>query len=141
VKRLVLIAAFPSILVLGACSGEDSGVGGGSELGTIHGTVLLGPTCPVETESSPCPDQPAAGVEVRAMRDGAVSATAVTDANGAFVMDDLGAGEYLLRAVVEPEGPGMFAKSTRVTVPEGGVVDVTVLLDTGIRAPVGVGDG
>jgi hypothetical protein len=35
----------------------------------------------------------------------------------------------------------MFAKSTRVTVPEGGVVDVTVLLDTGIRAPVGVGDG
>ena len=115
----------------------DGGPGSG-DLGTIHGTVLAGPTCPVETVENPCPDRPVAGVQVQALLNGSVAATAVSDQNGVFAMD-LAPGAYVLQSVVEPEGPGMYSQPTRVTVTEGAVVDATVLLDTGIRAPVSVG--
>jgi len=140
VKRL-LTAVLPLALLLSACaeSGGGSGSGSGSEeLGTIRGTVLAGPTCPVETIENPCPDRPVGGVKVQALSDGSVSATAVSDEDGAFEMD-LAAGEYLVESVVEPEGPGMYSRPTSVTVTAGAVVEVSVLLDTGIRAPVDTG--
>ncbi|MGH2636492.1 MAG: hypothetical protein ACRDHU_10165 [Actinomycetota bacterium] len=136
-KRLLLVAALPSILLLSACSDASEGGGAGSgDLGTIRGTVVAFPACPVESIDSPCPDQPVGGVEVQALRDGSVSATAVSNDDGGFAMD-VAPGTYLLRSVVEPEGPGMYSKPTRVTVVEGTVVDATVVLDTGIRPPVG----
>jgi hypothetical protein len=52
---------------------------------------------------------------------------------------DLAPGAYLLQSVVEPEGPGMYSKPARVSVTEGAVLEVIVMLDTGIRAPVGTG--
>jgi hypothetical protein len=134
-KRLLPAAALLLLLLLSACA--DDGPGSGSaRTGTVRGIVLLGPTCPVESLESPCPDQPAEGVEVQAIRGEEVLVTAVSDPGGAFTME-LEAGTYLLQAVVEPDGPGMFAQPTRVTVGEGAVTDVTVLLDTGIRMPVG----
>ena len=139
-KRL-LTAVLPLALLLSACAEAAEGGGSGSgsgELGTIRGTVLAGPTCPVETVQSPCPDRPVAGVKVQALADGSVSATAVSDQNGGFEMD-LAAGEYLVESVVEPEGPGMYSRPTRVTVTAGAVVEVSVLLDTGIRTPDGGG--
>ena len=135
-KRL-LFAVLPLVVFLSACADTPEGAGAGSGgLGTIHGTVLAGPTCPVETVENPCPDHPVGGVEVQAIRDGSVSATATSEDDGSFAMD-VAPGAYVLQTVVEPEGPGMFSQPTRVTVSEGAVVDVTVLLDTGIRAPVG----
>lgn len=139
-KRL-LTAVIPLALLLSACAeaAESGGSGSGSGgLGTIHGTVLAGPTCPVETIENPCPDHPVAGVKVQALLNGSVAATAVSDEDGGFAMD-LAPGAYLVQSVVEPEGPGMYSQPTRATVTEGAVVDVTVLLDTGIRAPVSVG--
>jgi hypothetical protein len=127
-------AALALTLILSACA-ESARVGTG-EQGTVRGTVLIGPRCPVENVETPCPDQPVAGVEVQAIRDGTVSATAVTDRRGGFEFE-LSAGSYVVQAVPEPGGPGMFSKPTRVTVRRGDVVDVTVLLDTGIRAPGG----
>jgi hypothetical protein len=137
VKRHLAIALLPLLLVLSACA--ERGTGGDSDdLGTIRGTVLAGPTCPVERAESPCPDHPVGGVRVQALQSGSVSAEAISDEDGSFRME-LAAGAYLLQTVVEPEGPGMYSKPMRVQVPAGGAVEATVLLDTGIRAPVGGG--
>jgi hypothetical protein len=134
-KRLLPVAAFLILLpVFSACAGGSAP--SSARTGTVRGTVLLGPTCPVESLESPCPDQPAEGVEVQAIRGETVSATAVSESDGGFTLD-LAPGTYLLQAVVEPGGPGMSAQPTRVTVREGDVANVIVLLDTGIRAPVG----
>lgn len=136
-KPFLPVAALSLALLLTACAerGQESGSG---ELGTINGTVLAGPTCPVERAESPCPDRPVDGVTVQALRDGSVLATAVSDPDGEFTMN-LAAGEYLLQAVLEPGGPGMSSLPTRVRVTRGASVDATVLLDTGIRAPVAGG--
>jgi hypothetical protein len=98
----------------------------------VRGRVLLGPTCPVEIEGSPCPDEPVAGVEVRATRDGEPVAEATSDAQGRFELL-LDPGTYTLEAVVGPDGPGMFAKPVDVTVTSGAFVDVVVPVDSGIR--------
>jgi hypothetical protein len=138
-RRLLAVTTL-SILLLSACAERatpGNGSGGG-EIGTIHGTVVIGPTCPVERAESPCPDRPVDGVAVQALLDGSVSATAVSDASGEFTMD-LAPGEYLLQAVVEPEGPGMYSAPMRVIVRGGSVVSAIVFLDSGIRAPVAGG--
>jgi hypothetical protein len=137
VKRL-LLAVLPLVVALVACA-ESGGSGGTpSELGTIHGIVLAGPTCPVERVGSPCPDRPMAGVEIAALLDGRVAGTAVSDSDGAFALH-LPPGTYALKSVVEPEGPGLYSQPTSVVVKQGETVAATVLLDTGIRAPVGGG--
>lgn len=134
-KRL-LTAVLPLVVVLSACADRPDGGDAGSDgLGTINGTVLAGPTCPVETVENPCPDHPVAGVKVQALKDGTVAATTVSDADGGFTMD-LAPGTYLVQSVVEPEGPGMYSRPAEVIVTEDAIVDVSVLLDTGIRAPV-----
>jgi hypothetical protein len=133
VRRLLLLV-LPFLLALAACADAEDG-GAGLSAGTIRGTVLRGPTCPVETISDPCPDVAAAGVEVQVLLGETVVASAVADADGAFEVD-LAAGSYLVRAVPEHEGVGTAAGATRVTVTAGGVAEVTVLLDTGIRAPL-----
>lgn len=133
----MLLAATLVLLVASACAdGTDEArdAGGGSGVATIRGTVVRGPTCPVETDDSPCPDAPVADVEVQALSGGVVEARATTDAEGRFSME-VAPGDYLVRAR-EAEGLGMLAKPSVVTVGEDEVVEVTVLIDTGIRAPV-----
>jgi carboxypeptidase family protein len=115
-------------LVLSSCGAGD---GGASDLATIRGTVVLGPMCPVENVSSPCPDQPLVGVEIQATAtDGDVEATAVSGADGRFAIDVHG-GDYVLQAIVDE--PGRSAKPVEVSVPAGGSVRVTVPVDSGIR--------
>jgi hypothetical protein len=134
-KRLLPVAAILLLPLLASCA--DDGPGTGSDrTGSVHGTVVRGPTCPVESVQSPCPDDPVDGVEIQAIRGDTVLATAVSGPDGAFTMD-LDPGSYLLQAVIEPGGPGMSARPSRVTVREGAVSEVTVLVDTGIRSPVG----
>ena len=136
-KRPLPVAAFLILLVplLSACAGDGSGAGS-DRTGTVRGIVRLGPTCPVESLESPCPDIPAEGVEVQAIRAETVTATTVSGSDGRFSMY-LPPGSYLLQAVVEPDGPGMSAQPIRVTVREGEVVNAVVPVDTGIRSPVG----
>jgi hypothetical protein len=119
------------LLLLTSCA-AGSTAGGDESTSGVRGRVLLGPICPVEMEGSPCPDEPAGGVEVRAIRDGEAVAEATSDADGRFELL-LEPGTYTLKAVIGPDGPGMFAKPVEVTVSSGGFVDVVVPVDSGIR--------
>jgi hypothetical protein len=107
----------------GPSSSDDSG---------IRGTVLLGPTCPVETAESPCPDRPLADVEIRVLRGSDVVATVRSDGEGRFAVA-LDPGRYEVQAVVEEGGPGMSAKPVDVVVTSGVFNDVNVPVDSGIR--------
>lgn len=119
--------ALSLVLVLAACadgaaSSADSGV---------RGVVLLGPTCPVVTEESPCPDQPLAGTEIQIFQNDVV-ATVRSGDDGRFEVG-LDPGHYVLQATVGAGGPGMFAKPVDVDVSPNAWIDVTVTVDTGIR--------
>jgi hypothetical protein len=119
------------LLLLASCAG-GADPGDESSSSGVRGRVLLGPTCPVEMEGSPCPDEPIGGVEVRAIRDGEPVARATSDAQGRFELV-LDPGTYTLEAIVGPDGPGMFAKPVDVTVSSGAFVDIVVPVDSGIR--------
>lgn len=131
VKRLLPLTLSVLALVVVAC-GSETPARNGEDRG-VRGIVLLGPRCPVETEASPCPDEPLAGVTVRVLRNGEpLDATATSDDAGRFELR-LPPGQYTLEAIVPEGGPGMSAKPVDVTVPGDGFVDVVVLVDTGIR--------
>ena len=117
------------LLFLAACAGSGPSSSGDNG---IRGTVLLGPTCPVETLESPCPDRPLADVEVRVLQGGDVVATVRSDGDGRFAVA-LDPGHYEVRAVVEEGGPGMSAKPVDVIVTSGEFADVNVPVDSGIR--------
>jgi hypothetical protein len=117
------------LLFLVACAGRGPSSSGDSG---IRGTVLLGPTCPVETLESPCPDRPLADVEIRVLRRSDVVATVRSDGEGRFAVA-LDPGRYEVQAVVEEGGPGMSAKPVDVVVTKGVFNDVNVPVDSGIR--------
>jgi hypothetical protein len=117
------------LLFLVACAGRGPSSSGDSG---IRGTVLLGPTCPVETLESPCPDRPLADVEIRVLRGSDVVATVRSDDEGRFAVV-LDPGRYEVQAVVEEGGPGMSAKPVDVIVTNGVFNDVNVPVDSGIR--------
>jgi hypothetical protein len=117
------------LLFLVACAGRGPSSSGDSG---IRGTVLLGPTCPVETLESPCPDRPLADVEIRVLRGSDVVATVRSDGEGRFAVA-LDPGRYEVQAVVEEGGPGMSAKPIDVVVTNGVFNDVNVPVDSGIR--------
>ena len=117
------------LLLLTACASD-----GGDEASSsgVHGQILLGPTCAVVQEGSPCPDEPVGGVEVRALTDGEAIAQTTSGGDGRFELE-LPPGRYTLEAVVGPDGPGMFGKPVAVTVTAGTFVEVVVPVDSGIR--------
>jgi len=105
----------------------------GSKASGIRGTVILGPTCPVER----MPPDPSCAektyktlVSVFSASD-AVHAIAITEstASGTFAFS-LPSGDYTLGA-----GGQMLptCAHTRVTVPAGTYAEATILCDTGIR--------
>jgi hypothetical protein len=129
-KRPLVLAVLLSLTLAGCARGSSEGSDGG--LGTIDGSVLLAPTCPVEIAESPCPARPLAGVPVRVVdADGNVFASAVSGDEGAFTID-VAPGSYLLTASIE-EDPARSVKPVRVEVRAGEVVHADVLVDSGIR--------
>ena len=118
------------LLLLTACA-SDGGDEAASSSG-VRGQVLLGPTCPVVQQGSPCPDEPVGGAVVRALSDGEAIAQTTSGEDGRFELE-LPPGRYTLEAVVDPDGPGMFAKPVAVTVTTGAFVEVAVPVDSGIR--------
>jgi hypothetical protein len=117
------------LLTLVACANRVYSPSGDSG---VRGTVLLGPTCPVETLESPCPDRPLPDVEVQVLRGEDVVTSVRSDGDGRFTVA-LDPGDYVLRAVIKPGGPGMSSKPVDVSVANGDFVEVTVPVDSGIR--------
>jgi hypothetical protein len=130
VRRLLPLVSLSLILLLFSCGSSD----GRSDTAAsgVRGQVLLGPTCPVVQEGSPCPDEPVEDVVVRAQSDGETVAEATSGSDGRFELE-LPPGRYTLEAIVGPDGPGMFAKPIDVTVSAGAFVEVVVPVDSGIR--------
>jgi len=130
-RRALVSVLFLLLVLLTACARGPS-ASSDDRLGTIHGEVLLAPTCPVESIQSPCPDRPLAGVPVRVVdADGEVRASAVSDDRGAFTID-VTPGSYLLTASIEQD-PARSVKPVRVEVRAGEVVRSDVMVDSGIR--------
>jgi hypothetical protein len=97
----------------------------------IHGEVKLGPTCPVQSLTSPCPDRPFQG-DVRATASDGSTTTVPTDAMGRFTMN-LRAGTYVVAAVTS-SGNGLPRPLPQsVQVQDGAYTQVTLEVDTGIR--------
>jgi predicted small lipoprotein YifL len=102
--------------------------GGGDNAG-IFGSVVAGPTCPVEQSSSPCPERPVPDAEVTAKEGDRVAGTARTDSNGKFTMR-LVPGTYDVTA----SSPSVMSCETEeVTVAEHQYQPVRINCDTGIR--------
>lgn len=94
----------------------------------VTGTVLAGPTCPVETPESPCPDRPVADALVRAKGEGTTTTTR-TDAFGMFRLR-LRPGLYALEATSD----SVFGcEDERVRVVKRRFTEATINCDTGIR--------
>jgi hypothetical protein len=127
-KRSIPVLALATLL-LSSCG---SGSGADPEEGTVRGTVMLGPMCPVVSEASPCPDEPLADVTVQAVfEDDMVVATTTSDAQGGFSLD-LVPGAYSIQAVPDDD-PVRTSKPVEVDVVAGETVEIVVQLDTGIR--------
>jgi hypothetical protein len=131
VKRVLVMTVLLSLTLLAGCA-RGSSEGSDEQLGTIRGSVLLAPTCPVESTESPCPGRPLAGVPVRIVdADGNVRASAVSDDDGSFTID-VAPGSYLLTASIE-EDPARSVAPVRVMVRAGEVEHADVQVDSGIR--------
>jgi hypothetical protein len=117
--------------LLGSC-GDEPAAGEGSS--GITGRAVLGPTCPVEREDTPCPDEPYGGARLRITERGTgdVVTTVTADDEGRFRVR-LPPGSYILEAEPTEGRPLPFAKPVDVTVRPGEFTNVTVAFDTGIR--------
>ena len=117
------------VLVLSSCAGPGSDDSAGSG---IRGRVVRTPTCPVESEASPCPPEPVATAVV-IDPEASPRRRVETGPDGSFSVS-LPPGRYLIRAV-PPPGSSLVPVPQPVTVEAGTVARVTVILDSRLRGP------
>jgi hypothetical protein len=115
-------------VVLAAGCGAQTGPG--SEGSGIAGQVVLTPTCP---GASPCPAKPVAAVVTMEWPDGERIDSVDTDSRGRF-RAELPPGDYLVSARV-PTEPDLVPRSTRVSVEQGRVTRVRVVIGTRLLEP------
>ena len=122
------MVATAATVLLGACGNTAAPAG---PLGSVLGTALQGPTCPVERPGDPaCAPRPVVGtVEFR--QTNRVVATAAIDSAGAFVAE-LPPGSYTVTVNV---GTNQFpaCAPTELRVTAAMTTTVAVACDTGIR--------
>lgn len=114
-----------TLLVLSACAGSEPDASG-----AIAGRVTMSPTCPVETEASPCSPSPWRGTVRATAADGSIYETE-SDAAGGYRLA-LPPGDYVVAAVTGGTGPPT-AIPAEVTVTAGPPRDLDLQVDTGIR--------
>jgi hypothetical protein len=120
-------------LLLAGCG--DPGSGATGDPSGVAGRVHLGPQCPVETESDPCADKPAAGAKVTVAEQvpgdssagGDVVARTTTDADGSYRVE-VAPGRYVVTA-----DAGMSCELVGARVKAGAFSKVDIPCDTGIR--------
>jgi hypothetical protein len=121
--RIAVTIALTAALVACARSSSPSTDAG------IFGTVSAGPTCPVETQGSPCPPELWTGEVTATDANGHVFRT-TTDDHGSYSLS-LTPGTYQVVPVTSGGPP--FGKPTSVVVIAGAVQRVDLTVDTGIR--------
>jgi hypothetical protein len=131
--RLPMVAAVVIagvVLILTACGQTDSG----ATHGTLTGTVVASPTCPVQNADQPCAPVPVRGRLVQALDTrGQVVASAKTDDQGRFSLS-LAPGSYVIHVAIVQGQPGLRQTTPgNVTVSAGQSASLNIELDTGIR--------
>ena len=96
----------------------------------VFGSVLAGPTCPVERVGQPCPPEPVIATVFAQGLDGKTVAATDTSENGHYALT-LEPGTY--RVLVIKTSPFPRCPIAAVTVPSGTAVHVDINCDTGIR--------
>jgi type 1 fimbria pilin len=129
-KRVPVLAAAISLLIVGACSPDDPA----ASTGTITGRLVSGPTCPVETNPPDpgCADQPVSDAEIVATLPDGAEIRARSGQDGRFrLVVPPGVVTITFEAVeglMSPPGP------VTATVEENQTLDLSDLAyDTGIR--------
>lgn len=116
-----------ALSVLASACGTKTSTDAGSG---VEGVVLLGPTCPVETPESPCPDRPVEA-EITVIRNGSDNVVRLGSSgrDGRFRFT-VGPGNYTLSASASG---AMSCDPQDVVVEAGRFTEVAVQCDTGIR--------
>jgi hypothetical protein len=123
--------ALPAVavaLLLAACGGRAVS-GSAPPSGTVHGSVLAGPTCPVERVGHPCPPRPVVAT-IQASEGTRVVASTRSATDGTYRLA-VPAGSFTIRAVTGTAFPR--CGSQPVVVATGTDVEVALTCDTGIR--------
>jgi hypothetical protein len=126
------------LLIVAAAALLASACGGGASTAStdsgIQGSVILGPTCPVEQVGVPCPDQPVeANITVTRVGSGQILKHGRSSADGSFRIA-LRPGRYLVAAqpIAGQAGVGGSAPLI-VSVSAHQFAPVTIRIDSGIR--------
>jgi hypothetical protein len=134
---LLLLCWVLAALVLGSCGGDGPTERPSRRTTTTalsgrtgaYGTVVAGPTCPMERPGQPCPPRPASvNIEART-RDGHPVGETTSDANGRYNIT-LAPGDYIL-SVVRSRLPR--CPPATITVRPGRTTRADFICDTGIR--------
>jgi hypothetical protein len=121
-RRLLALAAILALAV--SCASRPTATGG------LQGTVLAGPTCPVETPGAQCDPRPWVGTVRATAKDGTAYETK-TDDLGRYAID-LPPGTYTVVAATDGGGPPSGIPQA-VSVADGQPVHLDLEVDTGIR--------
>lgn len=119
------------VLLMAACA--DQRPAGQPQSGLV-GRVIMFPTCPVETLSSPCPRKGVQTTVAIESADDGLARHVDTRSDGTFRVA-LEPGDYLLSAVPPPMAPDLVPRPASAKVEPGTFVRVTVVLDTRLREP------
>ena len=106
---------------------------GNADQGTLNGTVVAGPSCPIETSDYPCPPKPVPNRQVMIETpDGKIAATPTTDSDGRFSVN-LAPGTYVLKVAQGASQLPIQRKPVIVVIVAGKTLSVQIELDSGIR--------
>ena len=128
-RGLVLITVVAAACAAPAERGEP---GSAAPEGTLVGSAIVGPGCPVEIEGEPCGSQPAAGARfvIRGAA-GEVIARATAGDDGAFAVS-LPPGRYVVE--LDPRGVELAKElPAEVGIVGGRETRLDVRIDTGMR--------
>lgn len=106
---------------------------GNADQGTLNGTVVSGPSCPIETSDYPCPPKPVPNRQVMIETpDGTIASTPTTDNEGRFSVN-LAPGTYVLKVAQGASQLPIQRKPVTVVIVAGKTISVEIELDSGIR--------
>jgi hypothetical protein len=135
VKRLVIVAALFALACGGGSPTDPTNAINNLPHGTLSGLVTIGPICPVESATNPCPTPPSAyaarKVQVWNATHDQLLHTVDID-NGGFYSINLGPATYVVD--LKPNGADRSSDvPATVAIKDGQTTKLDIRIDTGIR--------